>query len=259
MSTISHNIDLKTCGTRHQSISVFISHFIHPPLKAATPCQKLPFHVVAVDRQTSGSKMLINLTGSAAMLCALIWNSDWWVGARLGSQGKSDSYQFIPLFEGSCTPRLISHCHSLSRLHMTFHFLLLVMGSYESVCNRSCNKVKNSVDQRTNQTAAPVHVISVRGSRVWTDFDQIHYRQHRGPGNGLCAYYQLFLPDTEMTLNFGFLTEHSLIPTLTHEFCSGDSSLLYFIQSGIFFNICVKSLSPTPRQLCCEWFGEFQV
>lgn len=46
-------------------VSAHLFLILYPPLKAETPRQKPPFHVVAVDRQTSGSKMLINLTGSA--------------------------------------------------------------------------------------------------------------------------------------------------------------------------------------------------
>lgn len=77
-------------------------------------------HVGAVDRQTSGSKMLINLTGSAAMLLALIWNSDWWIGALWGSQGESHSYQFTPHFQCSSTTRHLSQCHSHTQLRALF-------------------------------------------------------------------------------------------------------------------------------------------
>lgn len=122
-------------------VAAYLFLILYPPLKAETPCQKAPFHVVAVDRQTSGSKMLINLTGSAAVLGALIWNSDWWIGALWGSQGESDSNQFILLDHGSFTPRLISHYHSHTRLHMTFHFLLFVMEGHNWVCFRSWNKL----------------------------------------------------------------------------------------------------------------------
>lgn len=60
--------------------------------------------MLLLSRQTSSSKMLINLTEGAAMLDALIWNSNWWTEALRGSQGEVVSYQFM------C---LISHCHSL--------------------------------------------------------------------------------------------------------------------------------------------------
>lgn len=123
MSTILHNIDL----TRLQSICVFISHFICTLKKQQLPARSPPLY--AVDRQTSSSKMLINLTGSAAMLgrSDLKFRLMNWSTARL-SRWVRLLYQFRPLFQGNPTPRLISHCHSHTRLHMTFHFLLLVKG-----------------------------------------------------------------------------------------------------------------------------------
>lgn len=110
----------------HFGISAYFS-LIYPHVKAATPCQKAPFHVAAVNQQARSAKMLINLTWWAAMLCALIWNSDWWIGALRGSQGETDSNQFRAHFWGSPTPHLISRCNCHTRLHTAFHFLLLVM------------------------------------------------------------------------------------------------------------------------------------
>lgn len=46
-----------------------------------------------------------------------------------------------------------SHCHSHICLHMTFHFLLLVMGSHELVCFGELKQSGNSTDQRMNQIA----------------------------------------------------------------------------------------------------------
>lgn len=71
VSTAMHDVDLKTRGTRLRSISPFISHFTSS-LRAAAPCQKPFFHVAAVIRQTSCSKMLINVTGSMLVLDAVI-------------------------------------------------------------------------------------------------------------------------------------------------------------------------------------------
>lgn len=133
------------------SVSVYLSLILYPHLKAAAPCQKPPFHVVAVDQQTRGSKMLINLTGCAAMLCALIWNSDWWIGALRDSQGETDSTNLEPSSEA--VPHLIASL-TVNPLHVyTWHFIFFcsswrAMSGFASEAKQS----GNSLDQRMNQT-----------------------------------------------------------------------------------------------------------
>lgn len=100
--------------------SAYLFLISQPHLKNSNSARRLPFHVDAVDRQTSGSKMLIILTwacGKALLSDLKFQLMNWWTRV---SQGERDLYRIK-----SPRPRR-SHSSSLTPIHvcmwLSFYF-----------------------------------------------------------------------------------------------------------------------------------------